>query len=85
MELKKAVQNPPVLRPPEWGKQFYVHVDASNRGLGAIMCPKDENGEEYPIAYISRKLSPREEKLSTTEKECLGILVNPSEGTNQSA
>ena len=74
LELKGAVQNPPVLRPPNWKNTFYLQVDASNRGLGAILCQKDENGEEHPIAFISRKLLPREEKLSTTEKECLGIV-----------
>ena len=45
-----------------------------NRGLGAILSQKDQEGEEHPIAYASRKLQPREQKLSTTEKECLGIV-----------
>ena len=35
---------------------------------------QDKEGLEHPIAYASRKLQPREEKLSTTEKECLGIV-----------
>lgn len=51
-----------------------MQVDASNRGLEAVLCQKDEDDEEHPIAFISRKLMPREEKLSTTEKECLGIV-----------
>ena len=51
-----------------------MQVDASNRGLGAILSQEDQYGEEHPIAYASRKLQPREEKLSTTEKECLGIV-----------
>ena len=33
----------------------------------------DEEGEEHPIAYYSRKLLPREEHFSTVEKECLAI------------
>ena len=68
------MQKPPVLRPPHWDEEFILQVDASNRGLGAILCQKGKNGEEHPIAYASRKLQPREEKLSTTEKECLGIV-----------
>ena len=51
-----------------------LQVDASNRGLGAILCQKGKDGEEHPVAYASRKLQPREQKLSTTEKECLGIV-----------
>ena len=67
-ELKSAIQNPPVLRPPNWKEEFILQVDASNRGLGAISSQNDQNGEEHPIAYASRKLQPREQKLSTTEK-----------------
>ena len=72
-DLKAAMQNPPVLRPPHWEDEFVLQVDASNRGLGAILSQKDQEGEEHPIAYASRKLQPREQKLSTTE-ECLGIV-----------
>ena len=73
-DLKHAMQNPPVLRPPHWEQEFILQVDASNRGLGAILSQQDKEGLEHPIAYASRKLQPREEKLSTTEKECLGIV-----------
>ena len=38
------------------------------------MCQKGKDGEEHPIVYASRKLQPREQKLSTTEKECFGIV-----------
>ena len=68
------MQTPPVLRPPHWDANFILQVDASNRGLGAILSQEDQDGEEHPIAHASRKLQPREEKLSTTEKECLGIV-----------
>ena len=73
-DLKHAMQNPPLLSPPHWEKEFILQVDASNRGLGAILSQQDKEGLEHPIAYASRKLQPREEKLSTTEKEYLGIV-----------
>ena len=68
------MQNPPVLRPPHWEDEFVLQVDASNRDLGEILSQKDQEEEEHPIAYASRKLQPREQKLFTTEKECLGIV-----------
>ena len=73
-DLKGTLMDAPVLSPPLWNRDFIVQVDASNRGLGAILSQNDEQGEEHPIVYASRKLQPREEKLSTTEKECLAIV-----------
>ena len=73
-DLKNALKTTPVLRPPHWNEPFILQVDASNHGLGAILSQKDEDGHERPVAYASRKLQPREERLSTTEKECLSIV-----------
>jgi hypothetical protein len=70
-DLKKALKEAPVLNPPDWNREFLVQVDASNRGLGAILSQKDENGDEHPLVFASRKLQPREERLSTTEKRVL--------------
>ena len=74
LDLKEAIQKPPVFRPPHWDEEFILQVDTSNRGVGAILCQKGKDGEDHPIAYASRKLQPREQKLSTTKKECLGIV-----------
>lgn len=72
-DLKQAMKGQPLLVPPNWENEFVLQVDASQRGIGAILSQKDGDGE-HPIAYASRKLQPREEKLSTTEKECLAIV-----------
>lgn len=73
-DLKSALTCGPVLRPPDWSMEFIVQTDASNRGLGAILSQKDSNEDEHPILFASRKLQPREENLSTTEKECLAVV-----------
>ena len=37
------------------------------------MSQKDDNGEDHPVAYFSKKLLARELHYSTVEKECLAI------------
>ena len=73
-DLKKALQIASVLRPPHWEEPFILQVDASDGGLGAILCQVDKDGEKHPVAYATRKLDLREERLSTTEMECLEIV-----------
>ena len=51
-------------------------MDASDRGVGAVLSQCDDLDEEHPIAYFSRKLLPREQYYSTVEKECLAIKLS---------
>ncbi|XP_051556768.1 uncharacterized protein LOC127442632 [Myxocyprinus asiaticus] len=57
---------------PDRAGAYWIPTDASDRGLGAVLSQVVE-GEERPVLYISRKLSLRETKYSTVEKECLAI------------
>ena len=60
------------MRSPCWDRVFILKTDASGFDLGAILSQLDDNNEEHPIAFASRKLQPRE--LATIEKECLAIV-----------
>ena len=72
-QLKDSLCSSPVLKSPEWDKTFVLQTDASGRGVGAVLSQAGEDGSDRPVVYFSRKLLPREEKYSTTEKECLAI------------
>lgn len=48
-------------------------MDASDRGVGAVLSQRDADGIEHPVGYFSRKLLPREERYAAVEKECLAI------------
>ena len=60
----------PVLALPDFTKTFIIETDASDKGVGAMLLQ-----EGHPIAYISRALGPKNQALSTYEKECLAILL----------
>ena len=71
--LKKTLLTNPIVRNPDFSKVFILQTDASEVGVGAIQSRLDDNDEDYPIGYFSRKLLPREQKYVTVEKECLAV------------
>ena len=72
-ELKRAFTCAPVLKSPDFTRQFILQTDASDRGVGAVLSQRDSAGVDHPVGFFSRKLLPREERYATVEKECLAI------------
>jgi len=53
----------------------YLTTDASGEGIAAVLTQHCEaSAMEKPVFYLSRKLSPAEQKFSATEKEFLAVL-----------
>ena len=57
-QLKKALTEAPVLAYPDYTKSFILEMDASLKGLGAVLSQKIDNNEVHVIAYTSRSFSP---------------------------
>ena len=72
--LKRLHTSSPVLHALDFQRPFHLQTDASNLGLGAILCQPDDDGVEHPVIFLSRQLLPRERNYSTIEKECLAIV-----------
>ena len=73
IRLKEILCSDPVLLAPNLDEVFILQTDASKEGLGAVLSQADHKGQERPVAYINRKLLPREKTYSTIEKEALAI------------
>ncbi|KAK3083468.1 hypothetical protein FSP39_023452 [Pinctada imbricata] len=71
--LKHALTTSPVLITPGFQKPFIVQTDASQFAIGAVLSQEMCDGD-HPVAYLSRKLLPREQNYSTIEKELLAIV-----------
>ncbi len=71
--LKKLITTAPILKFPEWEKQFFLHTDASAKGLGAVIYQKDNLGKLRPVAYGSKSLSMSERKYSAHKLEFLAL------------
>ena len=72
-DLKTIMCSYPVLRQPDFLKQFILYTDASAIAAGAILSQNDENGE-YVVSYGSKKFKNNEIHYSVSEKECLAVL-----------
>ncbi|KAG2224453.1 hypothetical protein INT45_010519 [Circinella minor] len=59
----------PTLAYPSPFLPYDLHVDASDVGLGAVLCQGHR-----PVAYASRILSPAEQNYTVTERECLAVV-----------
>ncbi len=70
--VKASLTSEPVLRAPDFNCPFLLQTDASDTGLGAVLS-QIQDGEEHPVIYISRKLTPAEQRYATVEKEALAV------------
>ena len=62
-QLKKALTEAPVLAYPDYLKPFILEMDASLKGLGAVLSQKGDDNEISVIAYASRSLWPSEKSM----------------------
>jgi hypothetical protein len=68
--LKTALVTASVLALPDFTKPFSVHTDACQYSVGAVLMQQD-----HPLAFLSRALGPKNQGLSTYEKEYMAILL----------
>lgn len=67
--LKTALSTAPVLALPNFDKIFVMETDASKTGIEAVLMQ-----DHHPLAFISKSLGPKWQKLSVYEKELLAIV-----------
>ena len=68
-QLKKMATNTPILQYYDPNKPLTLSVDASSKGLGAVLIQ-----DEKPVAYGSRALTETQQRYPQIEKEALAIL-----------
>ncbi|XP_008239126.1 PREDICTED: uncharacterized protein LOC103337735 [Prunus mume] len=67
--LKELMLSPRVLALLDFTKPFIIESDASGSGIGAVL-----QQEGRPIAFTSKTLGPRNQALSTYEREMMAIV-----------
>ena len=73
-QAKNALQQDSLLVHFDPSKPIVLACDASQYGLGAVLSYTMDDGQERPIAYMSRTLNSAEKRYSQLEKEGLAII-----------
>lgn len=68
--LNSALVSAPCLALPDFSLPFHIETDASAIGVGVVLMQQG-----HPLAFISKALGPKNQGLSTYEKECMAIVV----------
>lgn len=74
-KLKLAMKSAPILATPQYDHPFYIECDSSDWCAGSVLM-QYINGEPRVICYFSMKYTPAQRKYSTTEKECLSVILS---------
>ena len=84
-QLKSALTSASVLKLPDWttvldakGRlqlkyPFNLCTDWSLTGMGAVLSQPDSAGNDFPIAFAGKILSPAESRYAPTEGECCAL------------
>lgn len=68
--LKTTLSSAPVLALPDFSLPFCIYTDACKTGVSAVLMQRG-----HPLAFLSKALGPKNQGLSTYEKEYLAILI----------
>lgn len=69
--FKEKLTIAPVLKYPDFEKQFIITTNASDHAIRAIL---SQVNQDNSIAYVNRVLSRTEQNYNITEKELLAIV-----------
>ncbi len=72
--MKSALTGDAVLISPNFNLPFQLQMDASVRGIGAVLSQNIDQDTERPVAYFSKKLNKAQINYTATEKECLAVV-----------
>src|SRR6202789_1534052 len=73
-DLKRRFTEEPVLMMPDHSRPFQIEADASKYASGAVLTQCDVNGDQHPVAFISKTFSPAERNYEIYDRELLAII-----------
>lgn len=72
-EMKQILCSQPILTIFDPNLPIHIYTDASILGVGAVLKQTQNNNEEKPVAYFSKKLNEVQKRKKAIYLECLAI------------
>jgi RNase H-like domain found in reverse transcriptase/Reverse transcriptase (RNA-dependent DNA polymerase) len=72
--MKKQFMEEPVLLMPDQLKPFQIESNASKVATGMVLTQLDSNGNQHPVAFLSKTFSETKRKYEIYDWELLGII-----------
>ena len=72
-KLKEILVSEPLMRHPDFSRNFRVDVDSCAGGVGGVLTQIFDDGE-HPVAYYSKTFTVDEAKWSSNELEAIGVI-----------
>ena len=72
--LKQKFTEEPVLMMPDQSRPYQIEVDASKYASGAVLTQTDSNGDQHPVAFLSKTFTETEQNYEIYNRELLGII-----------
>jgi len=71
--LKAALVDAPILARPDFKRTFWLDVDWSPKGVGAILSQKEGKFERV-VAYANKSLTEAQRRFHPMEGECYALI-----------
>jgi hypothetical protein len=72
--LKLSLMHDPLLFPPDYNRDYFLYLAASDYTIGMVLVQEDDANDEHVIYYLSRSLTPTEIKYLHVEKLALASI-----------
>jgi hypothetical protein len=72
--LKLALTRTPLLFPPDYSRDYFMYLDASDSTIAMVLVQEDDSHNEHVIYYLSRSLTTTKTKYLHVEKMALAAV-----------
>ena len=71
--IKTAISQGPVLKSPDFNRDFFLYTFASDQLLAAVLTQKDDDNNEDPMSFLSTNIQGDELKYLAIDKHAYAV------------